>query len=236
VALLELDELVKHYRGGEEPVRAIAGVTLEIEPGELVALHGPSGSGKTTLLLLIAALLRPDSGTISFEGRRLDALSEGQACEYLHRDVGFVHQGPQLMPRVSALENTSMKLLLGGMGMREAQAQALPWLERVGLADSLERTPERLSAGERQRVAIARALAGAPRLILADEPTGNLDSARSVEIVELLAEVAHERGAAVLLVTHDVEAADVADRRFTLRDGKLVRDRDEYGGMRVAAR
>jgi ABC-type lipoprotein export system ATPase subunit len=140
------------------------------------------------------------------------------------------------MPRVSALENTSMKLLLGGMGMREAQAQALPWLERVGLADSLERTPERLSAGERQRVAIARALAGAPRLILADEPTGNLDSARSVEIVELLAEVAHERGAAVLLVTHDVEAADVADRRFTLRDGKLVRDRDEYEGMRVATR
>jgi putative ABC transport system ATP-binding protein len=236
VALLELDELVKHYRGGEEPVRAIAGVTLEIEPGELVALHGPSGSGKTTLLLLIAALLGPDSGTISFEGRRLDELSEGQACEYLHRDVGFVHQGPQLMPRVSALENTSMKLLLGGMGMREAQAQALPWLERVGLADSLERTPERLSAGERQRVAIARALAGAPRLILADEPTGNLDSARSVEIVELLAEVAHERGAAVLLVTHDVEAADVADRRFTLRDGKLVRDRDEYEGMRVVAR
>ena len=236
MALLELEELVKHYRGGEEPVRAIAGVTLEIEPGELVALHGPSGSGKTTLLLLIAALLRPDSGTISFEGRRLDELSEGQACEYLHRDVGFVHQGPQLMPRVSALENTSMKLLLGGMGMREAQAQALPWLERVGLADSLERTPERLSAGERQRVAIARALAGTPKLILADEPTGNLDSARSVEIVELLAEVAHERGAAVLLVTHDVEAADVADRRFTLRDGKLVRDRDEYEGMRVVAR
>jgi putative ABC transport system ATP-binding protein len=236
VALLELEELVKHYRGGEEPVRAIAGVTLEVEPGELVALHGPSGSGKTTLLLLIAALLRADSGTISFDGRRLDELSESQACDYLHRDVGFVHQGPQLMPRVSALENTSMKLLLGGMGMREAQTQALPWLARVGLSDSLERTPERLSAGERQRVAIARALAGAPRLILADEPTGNLDSARSVEIVELLAEVAHERGAAVLLVTHDVEAADVADRRFTLRDGKLVRDRDEYEGVRVVAR
>lgn len=236
MSLLELHELVKHYRGGEEPVRAIAGVTLEVEPGELVALHGPSGSGKTTLLLLIAALLRPDSGTISFDGHRLDGLSESQACEYLHRDVGFVHQGPQLMPRVSALENTSMKLLLGGMGMRDAQTQALPWLERVGLSDSLERTPERLSAGERQRVAIARALAGAPRLILADEPTGNLDSARSVEIVELLAEVAHERGAAVLLVTHDVEAADVADRRFTLRDGKLVRDRNEHEGIRIAAR
>jgi putative ABC transport system ATP-binding protein len=236
VALLELDELVKHYRGGKEPVRAIAGVTLALQPGELVALHGPSGSGKTTLLLLIAALLRPDSGTIEFDGRRLDRLSEREACEYLHRDVGFIHQGPQLMPRVSALENTSMKLLLGGLGMREAQVQALPWLQRVGLSDSLERTPERLSAGERQRVAIARALAGSPRLVLADEPTGNLDSARSLEIVRLLAEVAHERGAAVLLVTHDVEAADVADRRFTLRDGKLVHDCDERQGVRVAVR
>jgi putative ABC transport system ATP-binding protein len=235
VALLELDELVKHYRGGEEPVRAIAGVTLDIEPGELVALHGPSGSGKTTLLLLIAALLRPDSGTISFDGRELARLSESQACDYLHRDIGFIHQGPQLMPRVSALENTSMKLLLGGVGMRDAQAQALPWLTRVGLADSLYRTPEQLSAGERQRVAIARALAGQPRLILADEPTGNLDSARSLEIVRLLAEVAHERGAAVLLVTHDVEAADVADRRFVLRDGRLVRERDEREEARVAA-
>lgn len=234
MALLELDQLVKHYRGGEEPVRAIAGVTLDVEPGELVALHGPSGSGKTTLLLLIAALLRADSGTISFDGRELGKLSESQACDYLHRDIGFVHQGPQLMPRVSALENTSMKLLLGGVGMREAQTQALPWLQRVGLADSLHRTPEQLSAGERQRVAIARALAGQPRLILADEPTGNLDSARSLDIVRLLAEVAHERGAAVLLVTHDVEAADIADRRFVLRDGRLVRERDEPEEVRVA--
>jgi putative ABC transport system ATP-binding protein len=235
MGLLELDELVKHYRGGREPVRAIDGVTLYVEPGELVALHGPSGSGKTTLLLLIAALLRPDSGSIGFDGRRLERMSESQACDYLHRDVGFVHQGPQLMPRVSALENTAMKLLLGGLGLREAQAQALPWLERVGLSDSLERPPEQLSAGERQRVAIARALAGSPRLILADEPTGNLDSARSLEIVRLLAGVAHERGAAVLLVTHDVEAAGIADRCFTLRDGRLVRDRYDWREVRVAA-
>jgi putative ABC transport system ATP-binding protein len=237
VALLELEGLVKHYRGAKEPVRAIDGVTLEIEPGELVALHGPSGSGKTTLLLLIAALLPPDSGTIRFDGRKLAHLSESQACDYLHRDVGFIHQGPQLMPRVSALENTSMKLLLGGVAMRDAQAHALPWLRRVGLEDSLQRTPEQLSAGERQRVAIARALAGNPRLVLADEPTGNLDSARSIEIVDLLAAVAHERGAAVLLVTHDVEAAAVADRRCTLRDGKIVEDRnDEREGVWLAAR
>jgi putative ABC transport system ATP-binding protein len=237
VALLELEDVVRHYRGGKEPVRAIDGVTLELEPGELVALHGPSGSGKTTLLLLIAALLHPQSGSIRFDGRELADLSESQACDYLHREVGFVHQGPQLMPRVSALENTSMKLLLGGLGMREAQDQALPWLQRVGLGESWWRTPEQLSAGECQRVAIARALAGGPRLVLADEPTGNLDSARSLEIVELLATVAHERGASVLLVTHDVEAAGVADRRFTLRDGKLIQERhDGHPEVRVAAR
>ncbi len=228
MALLELEGVVKHYRTAHgagragEVVRAVDGVTLAVEPGELVALHGPSGSGKTTLLLLIAALLRPNAGEIRFDGQPLSRLSESQACDYLHRDVGFVHQAPQLMPRVSALENTALKLLLGGVGMREARARAQPWLQRVGLAAALQRTPEQLSAGERQRVALARALAAEPRLVLADEPTGNLDSARSLEIVRLLAAVAHERGAAVLLVTHDLEAAAVADRSLTLRDGTFV--------------
>ncbi|HEV3094426.1 MAG TPA: ABC transporter ATP-binding protein [Solirubrobacteraceae bacterium] len=236
-ALLELDDVVKHYHGAGEPVRAIDGISLRLHAGELMALHGPSGSGKTTLLLLAAALLRPDSGAIRFASRELSRLSESEACDYLHRDVGFVHQGPQLMPRVSALENTSIKLLLGGRGMREAQAQALPWLRRVGLEDSYQRTPEQLSAGERQRVAIARALASEPRLVLADEPTGNLDSARSLEIVQLLAAVAHEGGAAVLLVTHDGEAAGLADRRCALRDGKLVDEPPATGpGGRVAGR
>jgi putative ABC transport system ATP-binding protein len=236
-ALLELDDVVKHYHGAGEPVRAIDGISLRLHAGELMALHGPSGSGKTTLLLLAAALLRPDSGAVRFDSRELSRLSESDACDYLHRDVGFVHQGPQLMPRVSALENTSIKLLLGGQGMREAQAQALPWLRRVGLEDSYQRTPEQLSAGERQRVAIARALASEPRLVLADEPTGNLDSARSLEIVQLLAAVAHESGAAVLLVTHDSEAAGLADRRCALRDGKLVDEPPAPGpGGHVAGR
>jgi putative ABC transport system ATP-binding protein len=219
--MLELEKVVKRYRGGGEQVCAVNGVTLTLAPGELLALHGPSGSGKTTLLLLVATLLAPDEGSIRFAGRELSSLSESQACDYLHREVGFVYQGFQLMPRVSALENASIKLVLGGMGTREAQARTLPWLERVGLGDHAHRTPEHLSAGERQRVAIARALTGEPRLILADEPTGNLDSARSVEIVELLREVAHERDASVLLVTHDVETASIADRRCTLRDGML---------------
>jgi putative ABC transport system ATP-binding protein len=220
--MLEVEGVVKHYRGAAEEVCAVDGVNLTIAPGEMVALHGPSGSGKTTLLLLIAALLKPEQGVIRYHGRDLSSLSENQACDYLMRDVGFIYQSFHLMSRVSALENASLKLLLGGIGMREAQARARPWLERVGLGDRLQRTPEELSGGERQRVAIARALAGEPKLILADEPTGNLDSARSREIVQLLGSIAHEREAAVLLVTHDTEAAAIADWRCTLRDGRLV--------------
>jgi ABC-type lipoprotein export system ATPase subunit len=220
--MLELEGVVKRYRGAGEEVRAVDGINLSVNAGEIVALFGPSGSGKTTLLLLIAALLQPDQGTIHFDGRDLSSLSEREASDYLLRDVGFVYQNYHLMPRVSAIENASIKLLLGGVGAREAQALALPWLERVGLGDRLQHKPHELSGGERQRIAIARALAGKPKLILADEPTGNLDSARSEETVELLRSIAHERGAAVLLVTHDAEAAAIADRSCTLRDGKLL--------------
>ena len=223
--MLELERVVKRYRRGiGEQVNAVDGVSLTLQAGEMLALHGPSGSGKTTLLLLIATLLSPDEGAIRFDGRELSSLSQSQACEHLHANIGFVHQNPRLMPRVCALENASIKLVLGGMGAREAQAHALPWLQRVGLtdADQAWQTPEQLSGGERQRVAIARALVGEPRLILADEPTGNLDSASSREIVALLGSIAHERGAAVLLVTHDLEAASIADRHCALRDGRLV--------------
>ncbi|MGP0100654.1 MAG: ABC transporter ATP-binding protein [Solirubrobacteraceae bacterium] len=219
--MLELDRVVKHYRGAGEEVRAVDGVSLAVAPGEMVALLGPSGSGKTTLLLLIAALLAPERGTVHYDGRDLSTLSENQVCDYLFKDVGFIYQNYHLMPRVSAIENASIKLVLGGVGMREAQARVRPWLARVGLGERLRSTPDELSGGERQRVAIARALAGEPRLILADEPTGNLDSARSGEIVELLRSIAHERGATVVLVTHDAEAAAAADRRYTLRDGML---------------
>ncbi len=220
--MLELDTVVKHYQSGAGEVRAVRGVDLAIAPGEMLALLGPSGSGKTTLLMLAAALLAPDAGTVRFNGRDLSTLSENEACDYLMNDVGFIYQGVHLMPRVSVLENASIKLLLGGMPMREAQVRARPWLERVGLGRHLERTPDELSGGERQRVAIARALCSEPRLILADEPTGNLDSARSTEMIELLRSIAHERRAAILLVTHDVEAAQIADRCCTLRDGKLL--------------
>lgn len=225
--MLELEGVVKHYHGAGEEVRAVDGLSLAVSPGEMVALHGPSGSGKTTLLLLIAGLLKAEAGVIRYAGRDLSSLTDNQVSEYLLRDVGFILQGFHLMPRVSAIDNAARKLLLQNIGMRTARSRAIPWLERIGLGDRLHHTPEELSGGERQRVAIARSLACEPGLILADEPTGNLDSARSQEIIELLGAIAHERNAIVLLVTHDQEAAAVADRSYTLRDGRL--DKDQQG-------
>jgi putative ABC transport system ATP-binding protein len=219
--MLTLERVIKHYRAGGENIPAVDGVSLHVDEGEMVALQGPSGSGKTTLLLLIAALIAPEQGIIRYRGRELSSMSDDETSEYLLTDVGFIHQSFHLMPRVSILENAAMKLLLAGVGMGEAQARALPWLERVGLGGRLAHTPEELSGGERQRVAIARALASEPPLILADEPTGNLDSARSCEIAGLLHTIALERGAGVLLVTHDSDAASAADRRYLIRDGKL---------------
>jgi putative ABC transport system ATP-binding protein len=232
--MLELDRVVKHYRSAGEDVAAIDGVSLRVGAGELVAVQGPSGSGKTTLLLLIARLLSPDGGSIRFRGTDLAGLSDDDASEYLMREVGFIYQTFHLMPRVSVLENASLKLVLAGVGVRSAQARAIAWLERVGLGERLEHTTEQLSGGERQRVAIARALTGDPALILADEPTGNLDSARSAEIVELLRAVAHEQGSSVVLVTHDADAAAASDRRLALRDGRLL-ERDAGGAGSAAA-
>ncbi len=234
--MLELDRVVKHYQSGAGEVRAVRGVDLSIAPGEMLALLGPSGSGKTTLLLLAAALLRPDAGTVRFAGRDLSTLSENEASDYLMNDVGFIYQDVHLMPRVSAIENASIKLMLGGVSMRDAQQRARPWLERVGLGNHLDRTPDELSGGERQRIAIARALCGEPRLILADEPTGNLDSARSAEMIDLLRSIAHASKAAVLLVTHDVEAALIADRCCTLRDGELLEGRQALEGNHAITR
>jgi putative ABC transport system ATP-binding protein len=219
--MLELSEVVKRYASGGEQVRAVDGVSLELGAGEMLALQGPSGSGKTTLLLLAAAALRADAGRASYRGRDLATLSEAETAQYRLAELGLVSQNTNLMARVSALENAATKLLLGGVPLDQAREQARHWLGRVGLAAQAQRTPEELSGGERQRVAIARALAGEPNLVLADEPTANLDSERSAEIVTLLSELAQEHGRAVLLVTHDPDAAAAADRVLRLRDGRL---------------
>jgi len=219
--LLELRQVAKHYRATGEVVRAVDDVSLAVAPGEFVAVYGPSGSGKTTLLLLAAALLAPDRGSARFDGRDLGALSPGEAARYRRSDVGFVFQSFHLMPAATALENAALKLLSEGMSLEAAQKRARPWLERVGLGARVGHTPRELSKGECQRVAIARAFANEPRLLLADEPTGNLDSHRSREILALMRAICDERRIPVLLVTHDPEALTYVDRACTLRDGTL---------------
>jgi putative ABC transport system ATP-binding protein len=226
VSTLELRELTKHYSNGVETIRAVDGVSLSVSSGEFVALYGPSGSGKTTLLLLSAALTLPDSGSVVFDGRSLAKMSARESALYRRRDVGFVFQAFHLIPHASALDNATIKLTSGGCTLREARRQAMPWLERVGMGERAEHTPQQLSMGERQRVAIARALAGEPRLLLADEPTGNLDSRRSREILALIRELCHERGIPALLVTHDLDASRFVDRVHTLRDGRLTAGMD----------
>ncbi len=222
MSTLELREVVKHYSSGIETVKAVDGVSLRISAGEFVALYGPSGSGKTTLLMLAAALATPDSGTVSFDGRVLGELSQRDSALYRRRDVGFVFQAFHLMPHTSALDNATIKLTGDGCTLREGRRRALPWLERVGLGARAGHTPEELSMGERQRIAIARALANEPRLLLADEPTGNLDSKRGREILVLMRDICHERGIPGLLVTHDLDAAALVDRVHTLRDGHMA--------------
>jgi putative ABC transport system ATP-binding protein len=219
---LELEGVVKHYRGAAEEVRAVDGVSMSISQGEMVSLAGPSGSGKTTLLLLMAALLRPEAGAIRYGERDLLSLSEREISGYLTYEVGFIFQRSHLWSRSSAVRNASEKLVASGVGVGKARQRVIPWLERVGLGDRLEYPAAQLSGGERQRVAIARVLACEPRLILADEPTGSLDSARSRETVELLRSIARDSGAIVVLVTHDRDVAGLADRAYTLRDGKLT--------------
>ncbi len=226
MSTLELREVVKHYSTDVETVKAVDGVSLKVSAGEFVALYGPSGSGKTTLLMLAAALSAPDSGSVHFDGRVLSELSERDAALYRRRDVGFVFQAFHLMPHTSALDNATIKLTGDGCTLREGRRRALPWLERVGMAARADHTPEQLSMGERQRIAIARALANEPRLLLADEPTGNLDSKRSREILALMRDICHERGIPGLLVTHDLDAAPFADRVHTLRDGHMAEGLD----------
>ncbi len=222
-AVLELEHVVKHYPGyGGQVVRAVDGVSLAVRAGEIVALHGPSGSGKSTLLMLAAGMAEPDAGIVRFEGQDLAKLSAGEAADLQRQKIGFVYQSFHLMAGVPAVENAAIKLLADRVALGKARKAAIPWLERVGLGDRLNHTPDQLSGGERQRVAIARALINEPRLILADEPTGSLDSQRGGEILALLADIAREQQVGILLVTHDPQAAAIADLVFTLRDGKLL--------------
>ena len=219
--MLALHDVAKHYAAaGGETVRAVDGVTLDVAAGETVALYGPSGSGKTTLLMMVAMLLTPTAGRIVIGERDVATLSERDASRFRLAELGFVRQSYDLLPGVSALDNATLKLLKTRR-WRDARRDVAPLLERLGLGDRLEHRSETLSMGERQRVMIARALSTGPRLLLADEPTGSLDTQRGREVLELLRGVCRERGVAGVIVSHDPIAAEYADRALALRDGKL---------------
>jgi putative ABC transport system ATP-binding protein len=216
-ALYDLASVSKFFQRGPTTVRALDGIDLEIEAGEFVALEGPSGSGKTTLLQLLGALDRPSAGDIRFEGRDLVGLPDRELAELRLRSFGFVFQQFNLIPTLTAIENIEVKLVPAG-GTRE---RALQLLDEVGLAARADHLPAHMSGGEQQRVAIARALSVEPRVVLADEPTGNLDSATGGEIIDLLWNLGAEHGSTVIVATHDAELAARAARRIGVRDGRL---------------
>ena len=222
--MLELENARKYYASPNEQVHAVDDVSLVVSARELLAIFGPSGSGKTTLLLLMAGLLRTDSGSVYFEGKDLGRLSKREILEYRRTQLGFVFQRFDLSDGLTAQDNVAIPLLLRGVPHREARTRALRTLDEVGLRGRAAHMPPELSGGEMQRVAIARALVGDPRLILADEPTGNLDTETGDEVLELLGGLTHERGLATVLVTHDERVADYADHVLRMRDGKT---RDE---------
>jgi putative ABC transport system ATP-binding protein len=219
---LETRDVWKTYHPGKEGEHhAVAGVDLRLEEGEYVALMGPSGSGKTTLLHLVGALDAPTKGEVLYAGQPLSGLSEKALARLRGRHVGFVFQSFNLVPRLSALENVLLPTsFVGGASRAERKARAAKLLERVGLGDRLKHTPAELSGGQRQRVAIARALVNSPRVILADEPTGNLDQRTGREVLALFDELRAE-GRTILLVTHDPQVADRADRTVHVLDGRI---------------
>ena len=219
--MLQVVDLVKTYYQGKIPVHALAGVSFEVADGEFVTITGPSGSGKSTVLNLIGGLDTPTSGDVRIDQASLLKLSDTARTKMRRDRIGFVFQFFNLLPTLSALENVSLPLILGGVRRKDAEARAQQILARVGLGDRVKHRPDELSGGEQQRVAIARALAYNPVLILADEPTGNLDSKAGVQILEMLRSLAREENKSVVLVTHDPNAWRYGDRMIRLVDGKV---------------
>ena len=228
--ILEARQLAKTYDAGGVKVLGLRGVDLSIERGEFVAIMGPSGCGKSTLLNLLAGLDRPTTGEVWLDGERIDGKDETQLARLRRRKVGFVFQFFNLVPTLTAAENVELPLLLVGRGRREARRSARELLEELGIRETEAAAPATLSGGQQQRVALARALANRPDVVLADEPTGNLDSAAAREVLGLFRE-ARDRGQTLVLVTHDASVASVADRVITLRDG-LVATESELAAAR----
>jgi putative ABC transport system ATP-binding protein len=220
--MMELVDVTKIYQQGRRTVQAVRGVSMRVEAGEFVSIMGPSGSGKSTLMHLIGALDTPTTGKALFDGKDLQAMSDRQRSLLRRTRVGFVFQFFNLLPTLTAAENVAMPLLLGGTSRRAALAKSAASLERVGLSNRADHFPEELSGGEMQRVAVARALVTEPEAVLCDEPTGNLDSVNSREILGLLRELPEEGKRSVVMVTHDPAAAAVGDRIIHIADGVIA--------------
>jgi putative ABC transport system ATP-binding protein len=223
---IRLADIKRSYALGDVTVHALRGVSLEIQARSFIAIVGASGSGKSTLMNILGLLDRPTAGSYLLDGLDVSGFDRDRRAEYRNRKIGFVFQNFSLLPRTTALENVELPLLYNGRDLRpvERHRQALAHLAAVGLADRAHHTPNQLSGGQQQRVAIARALVNEPELILADEPTGNLDSRTSVEIMEILQRLNRERGLTVILITHEHDIAGYAERVITVRDGRILSD------------
>jgi len=222
-SLIEVTDLHKIYNPGENEVRALDGVTLNIERGEFIAIIGQSGSGKSTLMNMLGCLDVPTTGTYLLNGTDVSTMRDNDLSFIRNKEIGFIFQGFNLIQSLTALENVELPLIYRGMDKKERKALALEALERVGLVDRITHKPTEMSGGQQQRVAIARAIAAKPPVILADEPTGNLDSASSREILTILNEM-YQDGRTVILITHDDKIADKARRVVRILDGKIERD------------
>lgn len=226
--LIEIRDLRKVYEMGDTQVRALDGVSVDVERGDFLAIMGPSGSGKSTLMNLIGCLDSPSSGTYRLNTQEVSTLDDDELARIRNREIGFVFQTFNLLARTSALENVEVPLIYAGVSRAERQRKAKEMLERVGLADRMHHQPSELSGGQRQRVAVARALVNSPSILLADEPTGNLDSKTGEEIMALFAQLNRE-GNTIILVTHEEDIAAHARKRIRLRDGKIVEQSTHAG-------
>jgi putative ABC transport system ATP-binding protein len=238
-SVIRVRDLTRAYQLGTERILALREVTLDIAPNEYLAIMGPSGSGKSTMMNLLGCLDTPTSGEYWLNGEEISRLSDDALARVRNREIGFVFQTFNLLPRATALHNVELPLVYAGVGGRERRERALQALDRVGLANRVHHRPNELSGGQRQRVAIARALVNRPSILLADEPTGNLDSVTSEEIMQVFADL-HRGGQTVIMVTHEPDIAAHAERTVVLRDGRVESDRrgpapDAYDGLAAAS-
>lgn len=221
MSLIEIRGLKKYYKLGGNVIKALDGIDLDIEKGEFVALLGTSGSGKSTLLNMLAGLERPTKGTIKYGNISITDLNEEQITKFRNLNIGFVFQSYNLLPYLSAWENVSLPLTFKGLGKEERKKEAYKILKQVGLADRMDNRPNELSGGQQQRVSIARAFVGRPKIIFADEPTGNLDTKTSFEVMKLIKNITRENKQTFIMVTHDDEMTEFADKVLFMRDGHL---------------